>query len=90
MSVITIHDAKTNLSKLIQRALDGEEIIIAKRDEPLVRLEVIKKSRPIRRLGGLPNLIIRMGDDFNTPMDEYGNFEGEIPEIPQDPLFDHQ
>ena len=74
MSVITIHDAKTNLSKLIQRALDGEEIIIAKRNQPLVRLEVIKPEKPVRRLGGLPNLVIAMGDSFNKELEDFEDY----------------
>ncbi len=46
MSVVTIHQAKTHLSRLIQRALEGEDIVIAKRDEPLVRLQVIRETPP--------------------------------------------
>ena len=65
MSVVTIHEAKTHLSKLIQRALDGEEIIIAKRNEPLVRLTVISEVKPVRRFGGCKDLVISMGDNFN-------------------------
>jgi prevent-host-death family protein len=33
----TIHQAKTHLSKLIRKALAGEEVVIAKRDKPVVR-----------------------------------------------------
>ncbi len=39
-----IHEAKTTLSKLIQRALDGEEVIIAKAGKPLVVLKAIDPS----------------------------------------------
>ena len=87
MSVVTIHEAKTHLSKLIQRALDGEEIIIAKRDEPLVKLQVLQTKRPIRRIGGCKDLVISMGDNFNDPMDEYGNFGDQPTEAISDPLF---
>lgn len=38
MATITIHKAKTNLSKLIERALAGEEIVIARGKHPVVRL----------------------------------------------------
>jgi len=77
MSIITIHEAKTHLSQLIQRALDGEEIIIAKRDQPLVRLEVIREKKPERRFGGLKDIVIRMSDSFDDPMDELGNWGSE-------------
>jgi prevent-host-death family protein len=38
MATITIHKAKTNLSKLIERALAGEEIVIARGKQPVVKL----------------------------------------------------
>ncbi len=41
MRQVTIHEAKTHLSKLIREALAGEEIIIAKNRTPLVRLDVL-------------------------------------------------
>lgn len=40
-----IHTAKTNLSALIQKALDGEEVIIAKNNEPFVTIKPIKKKK---------------------------------------------
>lgn len=49
----TIHQAKTHLSKLIRKALAGEEVIIANRDKPLVRLEALSASSGARRIGGL-------------------------------------
>lgn len=71
MKKVTIHQAKTHLSKLIQQALDGEEIIISKRDEPLVRLEVIRKSAPARRFGGLKSLVLDMGPSFDAPLEDF-------------------
>ena len=44
---VNIHEAKTQLSKLIQQALDGEEVIIAKAGTPLVRLVRISEDPPI-------------------------------------------
>jgi prevent-host-death family protein len=38
MATVTIHQAKTNLSKLIEQACAGEEVIIARGSEPVVRL----------------------------------------------------
>jgi prevent-host-death family protein len=40
MTQVTVHQAKTHLSKLINKALEGEEVVIAKRDKPVVRLAV--------------------------------------------------
>jgi prevent-host-death family protein len=46
MTQATVHQAKTHLSKLIRQALAGEEVIIANRDKPLVRLQAIKPAKP--------------------------------------------
>jgi prevent-host-death family protein len=50
MSVYTVHDAKTNLSKLIERAEAGEDVVIARRDTPAVRLVPVV-SAVLRRFG---------------------------------------
>lgn len=72
---VNIHEAKTHLSRLIKRALAGEEVIIAKRRKPLVRLEVIGREDEEPRLGGAPGLVIRMDDDFDDPLPEFAPYE---------------
>ncbi|HFC12087.1 MAG TPA: type II toxin-antitoxin system prevent-host-death family antitoxin, partial [Anaerolineae bacterium] len=52
MIQVTIHEAKTHLSRLIRQALSGEEIIIAKGKKPLIKLVVLPEARQQRRLGG--------------------------------------
>ena len=71
MSIVTIHEAKTHLSRLIQRALAGEEIVIAKRHEPLVKLQVIRVAQPQRTFGGLKYLVLAMGDSFDEELDDF-------------------
>ena len=44
---VNIHQAKTNLSRLIERALTGEEVIIAEAGKPVVRLVKIECDTPI-------------------------------------------
>lgn len=57
MTIVKIHDAKTNLSKLIARAEAGEEIIIARGDTPVVRIEPVKPaSKTPRKAGALAHL----------------------------------
>ena len=53
MATVTIHQAKTNLSKLIERAKAGEEIVIAKGRDPAVRLVPIEKRTGVRGLSGI-------------------------------------
>jgi prevent-host-death family protein len=48
-----IHEAKTTLSKLIERALAGEEVIIAKAGKPLVHLTPVAPAKPTGRKRGI-------------------------------------
>lgn len=67
MSQSSIHEAKTQLSRLIQRALAGEEVIIAKAGKPVVRLVPIEQVPGQRQLGGWKGTF-RMATDFDqTP-----------------------
>ena len=49
----TIHAAKTNLSKLVERAEAGDEVIIARGKTPVVRLTRVDATRPRRRFGSM-------------------------------------
>jgi prevent-host-death family protein len=69
MTQVTIHQAKTNLSRLIQKALQGEEVVIAKRDQPLVRLVVVS-AKPSKRVMGCIQKKLWMASDFDDPLPE--------------------
>lgn len=64
---VTVHAAKTNLSKLIDAALAGEEVIIAKGKNPVVKIVPIPKSR--FKVGVLKELA-GTAPDFFEPMSE--------------------
>jgi prevent-host-death family protein len=51
MNAVTVHAAKTHLSKLIERACAGEDVVIARGKIPVVRLVPIAKGKPRRRFG---------------------------------------
>ena len=70
---VNTHEAKTHLSKLIRYALEGEEVVIAKGNRALVRLEVLPDAREQPRLGTERGLILRMGEDFDAPLEEFEN-----------------
>jgi prevent-host-death family protein len=53
MTQVNIHDAKTHLSKLIERASKGEEVIIARAGKPVARLTAIEPLENGRRFGAL-------------------------------------
>ncbi len=73
MHQVNIHEAKTHLSKLIQEAVNGEEVIIAKGSKPLVRLTPLPGSRGVRRLGGAKNKI-SVADDFKEPIEDFKDY----------------
>jgi prevent-host-death family protein len=66
MSMVNVHEAKTNLSQLLDRAYAGEEIIIAKRGKPYARLCPIEPVKP--RSPGL--LHGELDDSFFDPLPE--------------------
>ena len=67
MTTVTIHAAKTNLSRLIERACKGEEIVIARGDEPVVRLVPITAA-PRGRVFGAMHGKARVDDAFFEPL----------------------
>jgi antitoxin (DNA-binding transcriptional repressor) of toxin-antitoxin stability system len=65
---VTIHAAKTNLSKLIEAALAGEEVVIAKGKTAVVKLVAIERTR--FKMGLLKGKVPPGGPDFLEPMSE--------------------
>ena len=53
MKPVTVHAAKTHLSKLIERACAGEDVVIARGRTPVVRLVPVRKAPPRRRFGAM-------------------------------------
>ena len=71
---VTIHEAKTNLSKLIRQVLAGEEVIIARNKTPLVRLVMLEEAQPKRRLGGAKDVVLYIADDFDAPLEDFEDY----------------
>lgn len=67
--VVNIHEAKTHLSRLLERAVEGEDIVIAKAGRPVVRL-VPAVERPNRREPGSAAGEVVVGEDFDAPLPE--------------------
>jgi prevent-host-death family protein len=65
MARIGMHEAKTQLSKLVERAEGGEEILITRRGEPAVRLVSAKRGDGFASLAGTWQGRVRIGDDFD-------------------------
>ena len=65
MKSVNIHEAKTHLSRLVERVQAGEEIVIAKAGRPAARLVPIEAVRKPVKIGGLKSRV-SVPDDFNT------------------------
>ncbi|HEY7837405.1 MAG TPA: type II toxin-antitoxin system prevent-host-death family antitoxin [Terriglobales bacterium] len=80
MRTVNMHEAKTQLSKLVDRAVKGEPFIIAKAGKPLVKVTALEESEPKQpqRFGFMKGEI-SVPDDFDTMFaDEIRRmFEGE-------------
>lgn len=60
-----MHEAKTNLSKLVERASSGEEIVIARGGEPVARLVPVAKDSSLATVRGAWMGRVRIADDFD-------------------------
>jgi len=76
--IFNMHQAKSSLSRLVQRALDGEEVVIARNGEPLVKLVPIPK--PVKpRVPGRGKGKIWISPDFEFTDEEIAElFEGPL------------
>jgi prevent-host-death family protein len=70
-TVVTIHEAKTNLSRLLRKAADGEEIVISRGSQPVAKLVPIVEKDGKRRPGSLKDKLV-VGPEFfdELPADE--------------------
>ena len=64
--VVNVHEAKTHLSRLLKRAHEGEEIILAKGGKPYARLVPLEEGKP--RVPGIARG--RVGKEFFEPLPE--------------------
>ena len=69
METINIHAAKTHLSRLVDQAAAGEEIVIARAGRPVARLVPLAAIQPRRVLGLLAGRL-KIPDDFDAPLSE--------------------
>ena len=77
---INMHEAKTHFSRLVERAADGEEIIIAKAGKPVARLVPLAPGGAPRVPGAWRGRVV-IHDDFDDPLPEEiaAAFRGEGP-----------
>lgn len=73
MSIFDIHEAEIHLSSLVDEAIQGGEVVIARSNHPLVKLVPIEESRPARRLGTAADQV-RISPDFDEPLEDFDQY----------------
>ena len=73
MHQVNIHEAKTNLSKLIKKVVSGEEVIIAKGNKPLVKMVLLNGKKPKRTLGSAKGKL-KIAKDFDAPLKDFEEY----------------
>jgi len=74
MSTVTIHEAKAQLSALIDQTLQGEEVIIARRNKPLVKLVPVGTSWVGPRELGTARGRIVISEDFDATPEDFAEY----------------
>jgi prevent-host-death family protein len=75
--VVNMHQAKTTLSRLVERALAGEEVIIGRNGTPLVRLVPVPQKPP-QRVPGRSKGKVWISPDFEFTDEEIDDFEAPL------------
>ena len=76
--VINVYEAKTHLSKLLDRVAEGEELVLGKAGKPMARLVPYREVRQPRKPGRLTGGIWIAPDFDETPEDIIAAFEGDL------------
>ena len=74
-----MHEAKTQLSKLVERVENGEEIVITRRGEPAARLVPERRGEGFASLAGTWRGQVRVADDFDELPDDLADALGIKP-----------
>lgn len=73
MLQVNMYDATTSLSSLIQKVMEGEEVVIAKDDQPVAKLVPFYTLKPKRKLGTAKGKI-KMAPDFDEPLEDFKDY----------------
>jgi len=70
---VNMHEAKTQLSKLVSQVQEGEEVLIARAGKPVARLTRVERKVEPRRFGTAKGKV-RIGKDFDAPVPGFEEF----------------
>ncbi len=74
--LVNVHEAKTHLSRLLDRVESGEEIVVGRAGKPVARLIPYRPDKSPRTAGTLKGKIVIAGDFDQTPESLIDDFEG--------------
>lgn len=72
MRTITIHQAKTHLSRFLKEVEGGETLIVARGNKPVAR--IVPFSADERRFDGLTDVVVRIDESFSDPLDDFAPY----------------
>jgi prevent-host-death family protein len=75
--IVNVHDAKTHLSRLLERVRRGEEIVIGKAGRPIARLVPVREESARRNPGGWEGRVVIAEDFDELPPEVEAAFRGE-------------
>jgi antitoxin (DNA-binding transcriptional repressor) of toxin-antitoxin stability system len=70
---VNVAEAKARLSELLDAALAGEEVVIARRNVPLVRLAVVPSPARRPQFGNMKGLV-ELSEDFDAPLEDFREY----------------
>lgn len=73
MARYNIAEAKAKFSSVVKKALAGEEVLIAKDNQVLLKLVRVTQPKVRRRLGLGKKDVLHIADDFDAPIDDFGD-----------------
>ena len=71
MTIFNVHEAKTQFSKLLERVMNGEEVVIAKAGKPVARLLPFIQEDTSPRIPGIDKGKVIIMPDFDDPLPEF-------------------
>lgn len=72
MKSVTVHEAKTHLSRILRSVEAGETLIISRGTKPVAQL--VPYHEDLRRFDGLPDLVIHIDDSFHDPIEDFAPY----------------
>ena len=74
MTQFNIADAKSHFSELVQKALIGEEVVIARDNKPILKLVPVTIPRKARTPGSAKGKVLYVAPDFDEPLADFAEY----------------